>query len=217
MSIKLLVADDHRLFRAGLITILKGINGVEILGEANDGEELLRLLQVERPDMVLLDINMPQKNGYDVLAVMKKKYARVKVIVVSMYESDSHILTAIESGASGYLHKNAEPDEIEIALNSVDETGFYFNDKVSKAMLSRVLKGKQLRPVFSDLGGQLTDSEVEVLKLVCDGLTSAEIGERTFRSTRTVESIRNELIRKTGAKNVAGLVVFAIANHYYNV
>lgn len=214
---KILVADDHRLFRAGLISMLKELNDVEIVAEANDGEEVLKLLISVRVDLVLLDINMPHKNGYEVLQEIKKRYPRIKVVMVSTYESDSHIMKAVENGACGYLPKNANPEEIAAAISCIEDTGFYFNDRVNKAMLSRVLKGKQLPPAILSNGHGLTDLEIEVLRMVCEGLTSAEIAPRLSRSARTIESMRNDLVKKTGVKNVAGLVVFAISNGYYEV
>lgn len=212
MPIKIVIADDHKLFRAGMISILENFSGVTVIGEAENGVSLLNLLKNIQPDLILLDLRMPEMDGYGVLDQIKKAHPQIKAIVVSMFDSDSHIANAIEAGAKGYLHKNAEPEEVELAIVSVYENAFYFNEKTNKAMLSRLMKQRKLVPVFNEENIQLTDTEINILRLVGEEFTSEEIGKRVFLSKRRVETIRQELIKKIGVKNVVGLVLFGVRN-----
>lgn len=214
MAIRVFIADDHRLFRIGMKAILEDMRNIQVIGEASNGEELLYRLGTlpEPPHIVLLDLNMPKMGGMDAMETMTKKYPLSKIVVLSMHDGDNYIAQSIEGGACGYLHKNAEPEEIEMAIESVYEKGYYFNDKTNKVMLQRMVSKKKLQPLFDNLNISFTDSELMVLRYVCQEFTSTEIAAKMYISKRTVEGIRTEMIRKLGVKNVVGLVLFAAKN-----
>lgn len=209
MAIRVIVADDHKLFRQGLINLLNGFNDIEVIGEAANGSELLEMLNHRKPDAILLDIQMPVMDGMQALKQIPKSNASPYVIVLSMWDGNRDIYDAIEAGAVGYLHKNAEPEEIELALKSVVKSGFYFNERTNKAMLQRMINKDSIKPTFEATPKDLTDIEREVLIFLCKELTSQEIADKINLSKRGVDSVRERLFEKTGCKNVAGLALFA--------
>jgi DNA-binding NarL/FixJ family response regulator len=209
-TISIALVDDHKLFRKGLIALLEDVEGMEVLFEAGNGVELLQQLATgARPQVIVLDLSMPEMDGTTALVQVRNLYPEVKVLMLSMNQDDAMILHTIELGANGYLLKEADPEEVEMAIRSVVETGFYFNERVSRALLSKVVKGDKFKPVFTGMI-QLTDREMEVLELVCKELTNPEIGEKLFISTRTVEGHRKNIMEKMGVRNTAGMIVYAI-------
>jgi DNA-binding NarL/FixJ family response regulator len=209
MAIRVIVADDHKLFRQGLINLINGFKDIEVIGDVADGRELLEMLNHRKPDVILLDIQMPVMDGMQALKQMPKTNAPPFVVVLSMMDGNRDIFDAIEAGAVGYLHKNAEPEEIELALNSVVKSGFYFNERTNKALLQRMIAKDSLNPTFEATPKDLSDIEREVLVLLCKELTSQEIAEKVSLSKRGVDSVRERLFDKTGCKNIAGLALFA--------
>ena len=146
--IKIAIADDHKLFRKGIISMLSGHNEIQTIIEAENGKDLLDQLASNPPDVILLDLNMPVVTGWNVLSELKSKNSPVKTIILSMYEEESIILNAIKNGARGFLSKNANPEEIILAIQSVMQTGYYFNDQTNKAMLKKMLIQETINPVF---------------------------------------------------------------------
>lgn len=209
MTVKVIIVDEYRLFRVGLNSILKDFDGVKVIGEAENGEELWRLLKHLKPDIIFLSLNMPIMGGYDVLEKLNEKYKNIKIIMLSMYDGDKYITKAIEAGACGYLEKNASADEIKLALESIQEMGYYFNEKTNKAMLHRIVQKKKSKPVFDNNNVSLNDSENGVVKYICDEMTSDEIAKKMFLSKRSIEGIRSQLIDKVGCKNAVGLALWA--------
>ena len=194
-AIKYAIADDHKIFRQGLRFALSDESAIECIGEADNGISLLQLLEKEQPDVVLLDLKMPE----------------MKIIMLTMFDDEHFIIHLMENGANGYLIKNAEPDEIKTAIRSAYETGYYFNDLVSNTMLKSLVKKEKASPRFKP-EIKLNERETEVLKLICQEHTAAEIGEKVFLSARTVEGIRANLLEKIGVRNTAGLVLYAVKN-----
>jgi len=209
--IEYVIADDHKIFRQGLKLTLGADPSLKCVGEAGNGVELLALLEIRQPDVVLLDIKMPDMDGIEALGRIRTQYPDLRVLILTMYEEEHFIIHLMETGANGYLLKNAEPDEISMAIHAVWESEFYFSDLVSATLLRKVMMKKRA-PAITMPQEKLTDRETEVLKLICQELTAAEIGEVINLSTRTVEGIRASLIEKTGARNAAGLVLYAIRN-----
>lgn len=205
---KIALVDDHALFRKGMESMLEDIPGTEVVLHASNGQELLDKLPQHPADLILLDLEMPIMDGLAALPLIRKQAPQSKVLIISMHQDDQFISHMMELGANGYLLKDAEFEELEIALQAVQNTGFYFNDQVSKAMLSRLVNKQQIVPSFQ-VHETLTDREQEVLELICKELTTAEIADKIFLSPRTVEGYRNRLLDKTGARNTAGLVVYA--------
>lgn len=210
-KIKVAIADDYKIFRDGLKVGLAADNELEVVLEADNGVELLSALPQYMPDVVLMDLKMPLLDGMEATKEIRKKYDFVKVLVVTMYEDDKFIIHLMEIGANGYLLKNARSEEIRQSIHMVYENGYYFNDLVNKALLKRLLIKGNIKPSFNK-DVELTERELDVLKLICKEKTAAEIGKELYLSSRSIEGIRQRLIEKIGARNTAGLVMFAVKN-----
>ena len=210
-KIKIAIADDYKIFREGLKVGLSADSNMQIILEADNGEDLLKGLENISPDIILMDLKMPIMDGMEATKEVRKKYPGIKVLVVSMYDDDKFIIHLMEIGANGYLLKNAEPDEIRRSIYSVHENGYYFNDLVNKALLKKLVLKNNLKPSFNQ-NVELTERELQVLKLICEEKTAVEIGKEIFLSPRSVEGIRQRLIEKIGVRNTAGLVMFAAKN-----
>jgi DNA-binding NarL/FixJ family response regulator len=213
IKIKIAIADDSVIFRDGLKLSLNQDKNFELILEAGNGKELLAGIEKNLPDVVLMDLKMPVMDGMEATQAIKKRFNAVKVLAVTMYEDEKFIVHLMETGANGYLLKNAEPEEIRRAIYAVVENGYYFNDLVSKALLKKVVVKQDLKPSFNKQI-EFTDREQDVLKLICLEKTSVEIGEAIFLSPRSVEGIRQQLLDKIGVRNTAGLVMFAVRNGY---
>ena len=212
--IRLALADDQLLFRRGLVMLLRDMSGVQVIFECGNGQELLTGLRDNPIDIVLLDLEMPVMNGMQALGHLRTEHPQVKVIVLSTHNKEPFIAQAMDSGAAGYMLKSADTDEIESAIRSVHESGYYYSDRVSHVMLHSVVTRQKVKPVFLEVD-PLSDRELEVLRAICQGLTNTEIAGQLFISPRTVEGHRNNMLLKTGAKNTAGLVVYAMTKGYY--
>lgn len=210
-KIKIAIADDYKIYRDGLKVGLSADDNLEIIAEADNGEDLMKVLETNSPDVILMDLKMPIMDGMEATKQVRKKYPAIKVLVITMYEDDKFIIHLMENGANGYLLKNAEPDEIIKSIYAVYENGYYFNDVVNKALLKKLVLKNNLKPSFNQ-NIDLTEREQEVLKMICDEKTAAEIAKEIFLSPRSVEGIRQRLIEKIGVRNTAGLVMFAVKN-----
>lgn len=210
-KINIAIADDYKIYRDGLKVGLSADENLTVIAEADNGEDLMKALEISLPDVIIMDLKMPIMDGMEATKLVRKKYPSVKVLVVSMYEDDKFIIHLMENGANGYLLKNAEPDEIRRSIYAVHENGYYFNDLVNKALLKKLVLKNNLKPSFNQ-NIDLTEREQEVLKLICEEKTAAEIGKEIFLSPRSVEGIRQRLIEKIGVRNTAGLVMFAVKN-----
>lgn len=206
------IADDHKIFRQGLRYALADDERFVCVGEAADGKELLDLLENNSCQVVLLDLKMPEMGGMEVMKTIRTTDDHLRIVVLTMFEDENFVITAMEAGANGYLLKNADPEEIKNALFSVVESGYYFNDRVSRTLLKRLTEKNSKYLARNVAHPELTDKELLVLQLVCEELTAAEIGAKIFLSTRTVEGIRAALMEKTGSRNIAGLALYAIRN-----
>jgi DNA-binding NarL/FixJ family response regulator len=203
--IRVVLADDHKLIRAGIRSLIKELNGVEVVGEANNGREAVDLVAKLAPDIILMDIMMPEMNGLDATARVVAKYPNVRVIILSMNANEEHVLHALRSGASGYLLKNIGPDELEVAIRAVVNGEKHITAAVAKHVLAGLIDG----PKATSLG-RLTPRQREVLQLVAEGKTSKQIGKNLGISSKTAESHRCELMKNLEIHDVAGLVRYAI-------
>jgi DNA-binding NarL/FixJ family response regulator len=210
-KIKIAIADDYKIYRDGLKVGLSADENLDVMMEADNGEDLLKELESQTPDVIIMDLKMPFMDGMEATKAVRKKYPAIKVLVVTMYEDDKFIIHLMENGANGYLLKNAEPEEIRKSIYAVHENGYYFNDLVNKALLKKLVLKNNLKPSFNQ-NVELTERELEVLKLICEEKTATEIAKEIFLSPRSVEGIRQRLIEKVGVRNTAGLVMFAIKN-----
>lgn len=210
--IKVAIADDHKIFRKGVILSLRPFTNIKFVLEAENGEELLNGMPAAEPDVVLMDLRMPQKDGIETTKILSQKYPHVHVIVLSMYEDERFVYHLMENGAHGYLLKNAEPQEIRRAIMEVHEKGYYLNNFVNRILLKRShAKQKVVPSITNEI--TLTDRERDVLKLICMEFTAQEIAQKMQVSPRTVEAIKDRLMERFGSKNTAGLVFFAVKNN----
>jgi DNA-binding NarL/FixJ family response regulator len=208
--IKVAIADDHALFRSGVKTALSIKKDVELIAEADNGMQLITLLKHVEPDVILLDIQMPIMDGITTLPEIRKLYPHVKVIILSMHNDHSMISRLMEIGANSYLTKNSDPETIYQAIKTCFEQEFFFNDLTNKALLTGLRTKRVEQPMNEDV--QLTEKETRILKLMCEEKTTREIADLVDISPRTVEAIRDKLKTKTGAKSMAGLVMYAVKN-----
>jgi DNA-binding NarL/FixJ family response regulator len=209
-TIKVIIADDHALFRAGVKTALSIKKDVELIAEADNGMQLLNLLKHMEPDVILLDIQMPIMDGIATLPEIRKIYPHVKVIILSMHNDHSMISKLMEIGANSYLTKNTDSENIYNAIKTCYEQEFYFNELTNKALLTG-LRTRRPEPVLPQ-EANLTEKETTILKMMCEEKTTKEIADLVDISPRTVEAIRDKLKTKTGAKSMAGLVMYAVKN-----
>lgn len=209
-SIQIAIADDEALFRRGVRLILSDYPDLDVLFEAENGEDLLTKIRQapDPPDVLLLDLKMPVMGGIEAARIIREQFPSIHIVVLSSHISKAFILNMIEIGAAGYLGKNAHPDEVAETIRQVNERGFYYNAMVMEVIRDS-MTGKAI-PKPLDAHIELTAREREVLQLICEELTTQEIGERLFISARTAEGHRNNLLSKLGCRNAAGLVVYAI-------
>lgn len=210
-NISVVIADDHKLFRKGIRSLLEEFHFVGKIYEAGNGLELLQLLKLldSLPQVILLDIQMPVMDGIEAHKRIRKLYPQMKVIVITMEDDEQFITYMISEGVNGYMLKNAEPEELEEAIQKVYVNDFYFPPEMSRMVLKSAASKKlevQSLPEFSE-------REFEVLELICKEHTASEIAEKLGISPRTVEGHRRKLLEKSGAKNIAGLVIFAVKNN----
>jgi DNA-binding NarL/FixJ family response regulator len=210
--IKVAIADDHKIFRKGVILSLRPFTNIKFVLEAENGDELLTNLPAAEPDVVLMDLRMPNKDGIETTKILSKQYPGIHVIVLSMYEDERFVYHLMENGAHGYLLKNAEPQEIRRAIMEVHEKGYYLNNFVNRILLKRSHSKQKVVPsINSEI--TLSDKEKDVLKLICMEFTAQEIAQKMQVSPRTVEAIKDRLMERFGSKNTAGLVFFAVKNN----
>ncbi|RPD48973.1 MULTISPECIES: response regulator transcription factor [Chitinophagaceae] len=207
--IRVAIADDHHLFRAGVRTSLSSRKDILMVGEAENGMQLLNLLRHIKPDVILLDIQMPIMDGLAALPEIKKLHPDVRVIMLSMINDASMITRMMEVGANSYLTKESDSEVIYQAIRTCHEEEFFFNDLTNKALLSG-LRSKRVAEASAPAEVHLTDKEVTILKLMCEEKSTKEIADMVDLSPRTVEAIRDKLKTKTGVKSMAGLVMYAV-------
>jgi len=209
-TIKVIIADDHALFRTGVKTSLGFYNDIEFLGEAENGMQLLNMVKFLKPDIILLDIQMPIMDGIATLPELKKVLPEAKIIMLTMNDDVSMISKLMEIGANSYLTKNSDSETIYQAIKTCYENEFFFNEYTNKAMLAGLRNKKnEMASPFAD-EADLSDKEVNVLKLMCEEKSTKEIADLVEISPRTVEAIRDRLKIKTGAKSTAGLILYAV-------
>ena len=211
-SISLVIADDHEIFRDGLALMLSKQEAVTLVGQAGDGQELLRQVELHQPDMVLIDIKMPHLDGISAARILLRQNPRLKIIALSMFEEENLIVEMLEAGAKGYLLKNADKKEILDAILTVHEGNIFYCKHTTARLASMIVKSK-FDPQKKSLGALFTDREKEIIRLICQQNTAQEIGEQLFLSKRTVEGYRTRILEKMEAKNTAGVVVFALKNN----
>lgn len=210
-QIKVAIADDHKIFRDGLKMALRDRDYLKILWEAEDGRDLMHKLKIKQPDVLLMDIRMPEVDGINAIGLIRKEYDGIKIIVLTMYDDQELITKMMEMGANAYLTKTTDPDEIYQAILTCMNDDFYFNDLVNKAVLLKLQHKKSVRQFYPN-PVKFSEKELKILKHISEDKTTEEISKEVFLSPRTIETIRQKMKEKVGAKTIAGLVMYAMRN-----
>jgi DNA-binding NarL/FixJ family response regulator len=208
-KIKLAIADDHKIFRNGLKATLEDCADFDLVLEASNGRQLIGMLATAQPDVILMDIKMPEMDGIHTTAYVKQHFSHIKVLALSMFNEDKYIVDMMKAGASGYLLKNAEPEEIIEAISTVYAKDYYFNEHLSVTLIKQLAGNSSSGNTVQNLS-EFNEREIEVLKLVCQEYSNQEIADKICLSVRTVEGYRARLFEKTHSKNLVGLVIFAV-------
>ncbi len=209
--IRLALADDHKIFRDGIRMALKNREFIKILWEADDGKDMMHKMKIKIPDVLLMDIHMPEIDGINAIQLLRREYEEVKIIVLSMYDDKEIITRMMEYGANAYLAKTTDADEIYRAILGCMNNDFYFNDLVNSAVLLKLQQKRSVRRFYPNTV-KFNEKELKILRLISEDKTTEEISEDVFLSPRTVETIRQNMKMKVGAKTIAGLVMYAMRN-----
>jgi DNA-binding NarL/FixJ family response regulator len=214
--IKVAIADDHKIFRKGVILSLRPYTNIKFVLEADHGQQLLDGLQDitadDKPDVILMDLRMPMKDGIETTKQVAKQFPQIHIIALTMFEDERFVSHMMEIGANGYLLKSADPAEIKRAIMEVMSKGYYLNNFVNRILLKKShSKTKAIPTLNSEI--TLNDRERDVIKYICMEFTAQEIAQKLEVSPRTVEAIKDRLMERFGAKNTAGLVFFAVKNN----
>ena len=207
-QLKVYIADDHTLFRKAMVNLLRSFERIADVKDAENGKELLTLIKYEVPDVVIVDLQMPVMDGTETSTNILQKYPEVKIIILTMHNSNNFILHMMDLGVHAFLLKNTEPDELEKAIYGVADKDFYHNELVATVLRKNVNEKRMTqRPTFQS--AELTEREKEILLLICQELTMKEIGQRLFLSENTVRNHRVNIMEKVGVNNIVGLVKYA--------
>jgi len=206
------LADDHSLIRNGLANLIDTFDGFKVLFQAANGQELIDALKLRAlPDIVLMDINMPKKDGYETTKWLREMYPDIKVLALSMYDNEGAIIRMIKNGACGYILKDAEPGDLRRALNEIAQKGYYHSELVTTHLVKMVRQG--INDGDDRLHAQsLKDKDIEFLKLVCTELTYKEIADKMYLSPRTIDGYRDALFEKLNVRTRVGLAMYAVKN-----
>lgn len=212
-AIRVVMADDHEIFRDGFRLTLSRAKNIKLVAEASDGYELIQVVRDFKPDVVITDIKMPRKDGIEATREILREFPKLGVIGLSMFDEEDLVLEMIDAGARGYLVKNADKHEVIDAILAVFEGSSYYCTQTSAKMAGLIAKRNTGRlnknqPVFSD-------KEIEIIDLICREFTTKEIGEKLYISTRTIEGYRTRILEKMNVKNSIGIVIYAIQNGLY--
>lgn len=216
-KIKVIIADDHDIYRDGLFMLLGRDSDIEVIAEANNGESLIELCSSLKPDIVLTDLRMPIKDGIEAINELSSQSPKIPCIALSTFDSDQLIVNALEAGASGYIIKNSQKGEIIEAIKTVMEGQPYYCQSSSQRLVN-LIKNSHYNPYTNRSNNNtFTDKELSIIKHICEEKNSKEIGEILFMSSRTVEGIRAKILEKMNVKTAAGVAIYAIKNNLFNI
>jgi two-component system, NarL family, response regulator NreC len=207
MGIKVLIADDHQLFREGLVNLLSSASDIEVIGEAKDGPETAEKAISLQPDVVLIDIGMPRMNGIEATKIIKKKFSQIKIIAVSMHSDKQFVKGILEAGADGYLLKNCTYRQLTDAIYSVISGRKYLSDEITGMVIRGYLEPSE---ATNDSEPELSERENEILKLYAEGKSTREISEKLFISIKTVGTHKQHIFEKLDLRSNADMVKYAI-------
>jgi DNA-binding NarL/FixJ family response regulator len=204
--IKIALADDHKLLRNALAALINSYGDCEVIFEANTGREFCEMVRKKKPDIAILDFNMPDLNGYECSEWLKENYPDIHVLVLSMYDTEMMLIKMLQAGVKGFMKKDIHPSELHKAIHSVAEEGYYYSAQTS-TKLAGFFRDSSSTPIWSKI---MTDQELSFMKLVCSEQTYKEIAEELGLNPRTVDAIRDSLFGKLDVKSRVGLAMYAI-------
>jgi DNA-binding NarL/FixJ family response regulator len=211
--IKIAIADDHKIFRDGIKMALSPKENLKMIWEAEDGKDLIHKMTIKRPDVLLMDIRMPEIDGINAIEMLRKEYDDLKIIVLSMYDDQQMISKMMEMGDNSYLTKTTDPDEIYQAILTCMNEDFYFNQLVNNAVMGKLMQKKNIRKHYgSNIPISFSEKELKILQLLGEDKTTEEISKIIFLSPRTIETIRQNMKNKVGAKTIGGLLMYGMRN-----
>ena len=205
---KVVIVDDHTLFRNGLRILLNTLEDYQVVAEAANGRQFLDLLEKSVPDLVLLDINMPVMDGIEAATIAQKLFPDLKIITLSMYGEEDYYYKMVNAGVKGFVLKNSDIKEVKTALDVVYDGGSFFSSELLQNLVNSLKSSSKSK----EFHAELSEREMEILILICQGLSNQEIGDKLFISKRTVDKHRANILEKSESKNTAKLVVYAIKN-----
>lgn len=214
--IRIVLADDHEIFRDGFSVMLRKQDEIKLVGKAADGKELVEITENLMPDVVLTDIKMPGLNGIEATRMIKKKFPAVQVIALSMFDDDNLIIDMLEAGARGYLLKNAPKAEILEAVKAVYGRQMYYCKTTSNKLIQMMAESR-FNPYKETYKPQFSERETEIIGFICQGVMNKDIAKKLFLSVRTIEGYREKIQEKMKVKNTAGIVVYAIKNGIFKI
>lgn len=206
--INILLAEEQKIVREGIKSLLKDEPGISIVAEAKNGKELLESLKSEKTDLAIIDLNLPIMDGLETTRYIKEHHQGVKVLILSMIDSENFLTKGLDSGADGFLLKNTGKDELKLAISKIMDGDNFICSGIACLMMEKIKENVSFLPRKSSV--QLSDREMEILQLIGQGLTNSEIADKIFTSRRTVESHRKKLIEKTNSRNTATLIKYAV-------
>lgn len=207
-KIKIILADDHKIFRKGLRALLSERTDIEIVAEAEDGAQVLEMVRKHSPKIVIMDIGMPKMDGIEATRQIRERHPEIKVLVLSMYAKKAYIDQVLKAGANGYVLKDSDEENLIAAINTVNNGGYYLDSPVADQLLSEYFKGRSKRQL-KDQSNPLSEREKEVLRLLAEGHSNQEVANILFISRKTVENHRARIVQKTGAQGQVGLTKYA--------
>jgi DNA-binding NarL/FixJ family response regulator len=214
--VNIILADDHKIIRDGIKAFLREDSEMNVIGEASNGNELLETLNTMKPDVVLMDINMPEMDGFEATKAIKEQYPDIKVLVLSMLDHEKYVQKMMDAGAMGYTLKNTGKDELLYAIKMVADGHKFISTDVALSFLNKLQNSTPAvlfnQPAAEKKPSDLSAREIEVLKLIAEGMTNAEIADKLFTSKRTIESHRQNIIEKAQVKNTAALIKYALTH-----
>lgn len=214
-NIQIAIVDDHDIVRDGIKVLLEDEPGMVIISEAQNGKEAVELCKANDADLIIMDITMPKMDGIQATSIIKEKYPDVKILALTMLSEDQHIRKMIKAGASGYILKSSGKQELIKAIKTIMDGQHYFSNDATQSILQELIS-PEVNKVKEDEDIHITDRELEVLELIVNEYTNQEIADKLFVSVRTVDAHRRNLLQKTGAKNTAGLVKYALKNELFS-
>ncbi|PCJ88776.1 MAG: DNA-binding response regulator [Flavobacteriales bacterium] len=210
-KITLAIADDHPMMRKGVDITVKAFEHIDLIIKASNGRELIEKIKAQPPDVVLMDLRMPEMDGFETTTHLRANYPGMMILALSFFDEESTMAEFMKAGGNGYLTKEAGAKELKEAINTVMQTGYYFSDNVSKVILKNLSGDQQTNPELHG-AADFTKRELKIIRMICNEHTTADIAKKLFLSPKTIEGYRKTILGKVGAKNTAGLAIYAMKN-----